>query len=101
MRLPVNTRSACRYHDIQPDVDDKEIPRQIDLSEYPQAQQRAQDRRYSARCADRDIWAGVRNAAHNPAEHGAAERGQGEVERLNAPREGAATEETAEQEPAQ
>src|SRR5262249_23322089 len=32
MCLPVNTRSADGYHDVQSDVDDKEIPWQADLS---------------------------------------------------------------------
>src|SRR5262245_47622953 len=85
MRLPVNTRSAHGYHDIQSDIDDKEIPRQIDFSENPQAQQRAQDCRYRARCADREVWAGMRNVADDPTEDEAAEINQGEIERLHPP----------------
>src|SRR5215470_18533263 len=90
MGLPVNTRSPHGYHDIQADVDDKEIPRQADLPENPQAQQSAQHRRYRARCADCEVWAGMRNAADQPTEDEAAEINHAEIERLNAALQNAA-----------
>src|SRR5215510_3353094 len=85
MRLPVNPRSAYGDHDIQSDIDDKEVPRQVDLAENPQAQQRAEDCRYRARCADREVRAGMHKVADDPAEDEAAEINQGEIERLHAP----------------
>src|SRR5215467_12503850 len=90
MGLPVNTRSPYGYHDIQADVDDKEVPRQADLAENPQAQQGPQHCRYRARCADCEVWPGMRNTAGDSTEDQAAKIDHGEIERLNAPLQKAA-----------
>src|SRR5262245_40555996 len=62
---PIDPRRTCGEGDIQANIDGKEIPRQVDLAENPQAQQRAQHSRDRARRADREVGSMMSDIATN------------------------------------